>query len=148
MFVSRKQTLVVLIQRIESDDKPLLSPLKQMTKNRKTIAELISPNLPEEQIQSNCNPKEFVFFGSSFTTSPSIPHSLRDLRFNTIPSNLSSSSPFSFWAPFLNPSPSSFCSESYVHTPSTRENSSESLEIKENSILHMLFFFTQPQVML
>nr|CAD1833621.1 unnamed protein product [Ananas comosus var. bracteatus] len=131
MFVSRKQTSVAPIQRIESDDKPLLSPLEQMTKNRKTIAELISPNLPEEQVRIN-----------------GLDGCCEGFTVQHHPSNLSSSSPFSFWAPFLNPSPSSFCSESYVHTPSTRENSSESLEIKENSILHMLFFFTQPQVML
>ncbi|OAY75938.1 Replication protein A 70 kDa DNA-binding subunit B, partial [Ananas comosus] len=44
-----KQTSVVPILHIESDDKPLLSPLEQTVQNRKTIAELISPNLPEEQ---------------------------------------------------------------------------------------------------
>lgn len=53
MFVSSKQTSVVPILHIESDDKPLLSPLEQMVQNRKTIAELISPNLPEEQVRKN-----------------------------------------------------------------------------------------------
>lgn len=51
MVVYSKQTSPVLIHRMESADKPLLSPLEQMNTNRKTIDELIKPNLLEAQVQ-------------------------------------------------------------------------------------------------
>ncbi|OAY63235.1 hypothetical protein ACMD2_20690 [Ananas comosus] len=88
-----------------------------MTKNRKTIAELISPNLPEEQVaMSRWNLKSCLVnllgkLGSPLSKAIATLktlllllrlrylHSLRDLRFNTIPSNLSSSSPFLFGRP-------------------------------------------------
>lgn len=51
MVVYSKQTSPVPIHRMESADKPLLSPLEQMNTNRKTIAELITPNLLEAQVR-------------------------------------------------------------------------------------------------
>lgn len=47
----RKQTPAAPIQHIESIDKSPVSPLEQMTMNRKTIAELVSPNLPKEHVR-------------------------------------------------------------------------------------------------
>lgn len=62
MFVYRNEDAIAPIRSTDCVEKPLLSLEEQMTKNRRTIAELLQLNMPDLEVRNMMNVSTLYYY--------------------------------------------------------------------------------------